>query len=181
MSIYTKKGDKGKTSLLDGVRVAKTELVFEVLGSFDQANAGVGLIRSFLDPKEPKLAEELEEIQKTFFGLGARLAADQQSPADADQYLEKRAGEFEGLIDDWEQQLPPLRNFILPGGPPAASAMHLTRTFVRAAERQYHRLPAETKIEAVSRYLNRLSDLFFQMARFYNHQHQQKETIWKER
>ena len=119
-------------------------------------------------------------IQKNIFELGSCLACENPADAAIIKRLPKETEEMELQIDSWDKQMPPLKNFILPGGSTAGSALHLSRTFVRQSERAYHRLGNEYKLKEISIYINRLSDFMFEMARFVNHSHKQVEQIWQQ-
>ena len=179
MSIYTKKGDRGQTGLPGDRRLAKTDQLFETLGTFDQTSALIGLAVSMLDAKNKVLAKDFQDIQSTFLSLGACLASERSVTEPILNELPAKTAELEARIDRWDELLPPLRNFILAGGTPAAAALHTARVSVRAAERHYHRLPAELIFTSMSQYLNRLSDYFFQAARFINHQAGTSDITWR--
>ena len=179
MKIYTKKGDRGETGLPGDRRLSKTDQLFETLGYLDQTSAFVGLAVSLTEDKKSRLVDSLQTIQSNFLSIGACLAS--THPAD-DNVLAKLPGETEKLeleIDAWNEVLPPLRNFILAGGTSAAAALHAARASIRTAERNFHRLPENQKLSEISQYLNRLSDYFFQAARFTNHQNKQPDIIWQ--
>ncbi len=178
MPIYTKKGDGGETGLPGKRRLAKADPLFEVLGTLDETNASVGLACSWLETKNAPLRNQLAQIQRHLLTIGAYLAADvpsQQTLTD----LATDTSTAERLIDEWDSQLPELKNFILPGGSQAGATLHLCRTIVRRLERNYQRLPDHQKVAEISTYLNRLSDFFFQAARWINYQQNQPESIWK--
>lgn len=180
MTIYTKKGDKGETGLLGDRRLPKTDPIFEVLGGLDQSNALTGQAVSLMDPKgDGPLIELLEGLQRNYLAVGSCLAAEKPEEAEVLTNLPEQIKLLEEKIDEWDEILPPLRNFILPGGAPAAAALHVTRTFVRQTERNFNRLPKETAPVLVGQYLNRLSDFYFQAARYYNFTQKQNEKIWK--
>src|SRR5436309_2039343 len=124
MSVYTKTGDKGKTSLYQGKRVSKADLRIEAIGNVDELNSILGIVLSSL--KEKILRKEISQIQSDLFELGALLASPNSS-----SNLDKRAGEFEKLIDGLDKKLPELNNFILPGGGTSGSNLHLARTVAR--------------------------------------------------
>jgi cob(I)alamin adenosyltransferase len=170
--IYTRTGDGGTTRLATGKTVSKSDLRVETYGGVDETNACVGLARLHTAADET-LDPMLARLQNELFDLGADLS----TPARADEshgavlrILDTQVVRLEGEIDELNGVLPPLVSFVLPGGTPAAAALHLARTVARRAERDAVRL-AETG-EAVSgpalRYLNRLSDFLFVAARFAN-------------
>jgi cob(I)alamin adenosyltransferase len=176
--IYTRTGDKGKTSLIDGKRVLKSDPRVETYGAVDELNSVLGVVVTNLSQAQGKLKKELEAIQHDLFEIGAYLA---NPSGDEIKRLEKRITEFEQLIDQQTQKLPALRNFILPGGGRAGASLHQARTVCRRAERHVVSLLQKESIdENVMRYLNRLSDLLFSTARFVNHKEKKKETIWKQ-
>ena len=179
MTIYTKKGDKGETGLPGGRRLPKVDQVFETLGNLDQANAFLGLAISFMVKDEDKnLINQLQEVQVSLLGVGACLASTEPNNHPLIKKLPALTKALEYQIDQWNELLPELNNFILPGGTNSGASLHITRTALRQAERSFHRLDDSQKIEEVSIYLNRLSDYFFQAARFYNFIHHQEEDIW---
>jgi len=166
MKIYTRTGDKGDTGLFGGARVRKDDLRVEAYGTIDEANASIGV--SLAHCESPFVRQVLEQVQHDLFTLGAELAAVPGSEtrlgipliADADAIRLERA------IDEAEQPLPPLMNFVLPGGPPDAAALHLARTVVRRAERRVLSLSAREAVRSeIVIYLNRLADLLFVLAR----------------
>ncbi len=177
MKIYTKTGDKGTTSLIYGARVSKTSPLVEAYGTCDEANSMIGLALSyvqneFFDEKED-FQKAFHQIQTTLFHVGAELATPKGKEVkwnlDTSE-IEK----LEGWIDEWDTALPPLTNFILPGGHPAGAALHVARTTVRRAERSAVEI-GEDVSPSVLAYLNRLSDFLFVAARFINLRLGQKE------
>jgi len=189
MKIYTKTGDSGSTSLLSGKRVSKCDPAPEAFGSVDELNAELGLLLSLLDGVAgERLAGECRRIQRRLFSVGARLAS--SLPSDADAAGVSAVGErdyvwIEVSIDEMESQLKPLQAFILPGGSPAAIQAHRARTVCRRAERRTVAL-AEHLVEINGchhvqeelRYLNRLADYLFVVARFCNHCAAVSEFEW---
>lgn len=182
--IYTRTGDDGETSLLGGRRVRKDDLRIETIGAVDELNAVLGVVRMELSRcgiAPPGVDQLIGEIQHRLFDLGAELAAtpaDQPRPgalSDAD------VAELESAIDHYETQLEPLRAFILPGGSPAASQLHLARCVTRRCERRLVQLTALELVRGeVLRYLNRLSDLLFVLARAVNHANRVPDIIWQQ-
>jgi cob(I)alamin adenosyltransferase len=180
MKIYTKTGDRGETSLFGGGRVGKDHLRVEAYGAVDEANAVVGMARAA--GLDPELDGELARIQAELFTVGADLATPHGvrarsavPPVDPDW-----AQRLEQAIDRWEAELPPLRTFVLPGGAPAAAALHQARCVVRRAERRVVTLAAHEEVEGqVLIYLNRLSDLLFLAARLANHRAGRAEAPWE--
>jgi cob(I)alamin adenosyltransferase len=181
MPIYTKTGDKGETALFGGVRVLKSEELIDVYGSMDELNSWVGLIISQIPHEEKK--EFLTKIQADLFVLGGFLAGWQTSLSG----LSSRVTEMEVEIDTMDKDLTPLNSFILPGGTELSSTVHITRSICRRVERQtvglFSRqssvvsLKSEDK-EIILQYLNRLSDLFFTLARFINRRAGVEDTPW---
>ena len=172
MKIYTKRGDAGQTDLFGGDRVGKDEPRVAAYGDVDELNAAVGLAAS--TDVDPALGESLRSIQSALFDLGSSLAT--PSPAHREKagiagVRDSDIEALETLIDRLEAKLTPLTSFILPGGCPSSAALHLSRTVCRRAERAVVRLSATdgADVEASSlRYLNRLSDLLFVLARLEN-------------
>lgn len=168
MKIYTKGGDQGETSLWGQAgekRIGKDEARVEAYGTVDEANAVLGLARTV--PADPELAAMLEEIQHRLFGLGSDLAT--LNDARRHHVTDDDVNRLESFIDALEETLPTLRHFILPGGTELASRLHLARTVTRRAERRLVALYRMEPGPAVHlRYLNRLSDLLFVMARAAN-------------
>lgn len=176
MPIYTRTGDKGQTSLFGGKRVLKTNPRVDTYGTIDELNSIIGIVVSYLKTKHKGTKKELIAIQHDLFAIGAYLANPKATPV---ARLEKRVTAFEKHIDDMTKKLPELRNFILPGGSRAGATLHHARTVCRRAERRLVALQQDEAIdEHVVKYINRLSDLLFTMARFVNHTDKQKETLW---
>jgi len=178
VKIYTRTGDAGETSLFDGTRVAKHDPRVDAYGEVDETNAWLGFARA--SGLEATLAAEVVQIQRDLFAVGAQLA----DPADkiAARVTKAVVGDadvarLEQLIDRLEDELPPLRRFILAGGTPAGAALHVARTVCRRAERRIVALhPAADPV--LIRYVNRLSDLLFVMARAANHRGGVPEVEW---
>lgn len=179
MPIYTKKGDKGETSLLGGTRVSKTNTRVDAYGTVDELNSIVGVVVSFLPRKHKAIKEKLEAVQYDFLEIGANLANPMATQL---PYLDDRITTFEKDIDLWTEKMPELRNFILPGGGKYGAMLHQARTVTRRVERRLVTLMHEEKIdEKIVKYFNRLSDYFFTLARYINHLDKKKETIWQSR
>ncbi len=178
MKLYTRTGDNGETSLFDGTRVAKHDPRVDAYGEVDETNAWLGLARA--SNLDSGLADDIVRLQRDLFALGAQLA----DPADkiADRVTKATLGDgdverLEQLIDRLEAELPPLRRFILAGGTPAGAALHVARTVCRRAERRIVALqPAVDPV--LIRYVNRLSDLLFVLARVANHRGGVPEVEW---
>lgn len=181
MSIYTKFGDKGKTSLYGGKTVSKSSLRVEAYGAIDELNSFLGIILTEL--KNKNLNAKLTQVQKDLFETGTSLASlSKNKDKSLSLYLKERVSGFEKEIDNLTKKLPELENFILPGGGKAGSKLHYGRTLARKAERRVVALSQKEKINSdILVYLNRLSDLLFMYARFINFKEKKKETIWKSR
>ncbi|WP_071458768.1 cob(I)yrinic acid a,c-diamide adenosyltransferase [Bacillus massilinigeriensis] len=170
MKIYTKSGDKGTTSLVYGVRVNKNDLRVEAYGTCDEANSMIGLAMSRLEaevfPGKAEIQGFFHKIQTALFHVGAELATPEGKEVKW-QLKRENIEELESMIDKWDAELPPLMNFILPGGHEAGAALHVARTITRRAERNAVAIGEVNPL--VLSYLNRLSDLLFVAARFINH------------
>ena len=171
--IYTRTGDSGTTALGSGERVAKYDLRVEAHGTVDETNAAIGLARLHTRDAEPVLDAMLARIQNDLFDLGADLCfpSDTKDERGRLQVADALVVRLEGEIDELNQVLDPLRSFILPGGTPAASFLHVARTVSRRAERLMVALtsrPDEPVGDAALRYINRLSDFLFVAARYAN-------------
>lgn len=177
MSIYTRTGDGGDTSLANGQRINKSSPVIDFVGDLDELNSSLGLCVSYLSiEKKADFSIEidiLKEIQGDLFKVGA-IAAGSNLVFDSSTEVSN----IEKTIDDYEDILAPLKNFILPGGSIAGSQLHYTRTLVRKLERKLVALESQSVMQFLP-YLNRLSDLLFVMARFVNHKLDQSEDIWR--
>ena len=181
MKIYTKTGDAGTTSLLGGTRVAKHHLRIEAYGTVDELNAQLGFLCDSI--KAPETIGQLRQVQHRLFSIGSALATE---PQHQQQYpLELTGNDIELLeqqIDDWQNELPPLTNFVLPGGHLSVSSAHICRTVCRRAERRVLELhEVQPVAEEVLRYLNRLSDYFFAFSRFLTYTLGVEEVIWQKR
>jgi cob(I)alamin adenosyltransferase len=179
VKIYTKTGDTGETSLFDNTRVSKADPRVDAYGEVDEVNACLGAARAA--GVDADLSALIESLQRDLFALGARLA--DPSARIAERVTKATIGtvdveRLEGAIDRLEDGLPPLRRFILPGGSPAGSLLHLARTVCRRAERRVIGLGADAVEPIVVVYLNRLSDLLFVIARSANHRSGVAETEW---
>jgi cob(I)alamin adenosyltransferase len=179
MKIYTKTGDKGKTSLFDGTRVNKDTIRLETYGTFDELSSILGIAQSFL--KEKKLVKELQAIQKDLLDIGAHLANPQNAPSTKFlTYLDERVGFFEKSIDSMTENLTPLRSFILFTGNTPSCFLQLSRSVARRSERRLVSLSQKESVDAAFiRYFNRLSDLLYTMGRFANRKNKAKEVVWK--
>lgn len=170
--IYTRGGDKGKTSLGDGSRVLKCSLRIEAIGAVDEANATLGLVSLAFKGEAQPCKNLIASIQNDMFDVGADLCYPVEpdpTKGPALQVTAEQVTKLEQEIDAMNTELAPLRSFILPGGTEVSAYCHLTRTIVRRAERAVVALSADSYVNTcVIQYLNRLSDLLFVMARFYN-------------
>jgi len=172
--IYTRGGDAGDTSLGDGQRVPKFNLRVEAIGVVDEANSAIGLARLSTAVEHPELDAVLGRVQNDLFDLGADLCApDAGKPLDYEplRIVNSQVDRLEREIDELNARLAPLKSFILPGGSPAAAALHIARTVSRRAERrmvELSRQPGEPVGEPALRYINRLSDLLFVASRCAN-------------
>jgi cob(I)alamin adenosyltransferase len=171
MKIYTKTGDKGETSLVYGQRVSKQSPRVEAYGTCDEANSMIGLALSLLPTEERWIDfyRIFHIVQTKLFHVGAELATPHGKKVGW-PIVDDDVCFLEDQIDHLEVELPPLANFILPGGHPAGSALHVARTIVRRAERSAVAIQKEETINlVVIQYLNRLSDFLFVAARYINH------------
>ena len=178
MKLYTRTGDAGETSLFGGTRARKDDPRVDAYGEVDELNAWLGLARA--SSIDPELATELQQLQRDLFALGAQLA----DPADRiaarvtkAALVDDDVARLERLIDKMEEELPPLRRFILAGGAPAGAALHVARTVCRRAERRIVALDPPVD-PVLLRYVNRLSDLLFVLARVANHRAGVPEIEW---
>jgi cob(I)alamin adenosyltransferase len=172
--IYTRTGDDGSTGLGDGHRVRKDDARVEAYGTVDEASSAIGVVLSV--PGLPAgVARALTEIQHDLFDLGGELCIPGTQVVKAE-----RIAELEQVLDAFNDPLPPLKDFILPGGGPAAAACHLARTIVRRAERRVWTLAAAEPVNVeVPKYLNRLSDLLFVIARVLARHEHGSEVLWR--
>lgn len=173
MSIYTRTGDKGTTALFGGKRVLKCDELVDVYGSIDELNSWVGLVASKLPTVD--VQEFFSLLQSDLFSIGSAL-----SGFNADiSFLDERVREMEARIDSMEKDLPKLTNFILPGGSELGAYLHLARAVCRRVERQAVALHQTQELNGiVIRYLNRLSDFLFMLARFVNKEFGSVEICW---
>lgn len=171
--IYTRTGDDGTTGLGDGSRTEKDGPRVEAYGTVDEANSVIGVVLT-IDSVPDDIAAFLTDVQHDLFELGGELCIPGHA-AITDEFVDRLERELDRLNED----LPPLKDFILPGGGPAAAACHLARTIVRRAERRVISLKnVEAVRDEVVRYLNRLSDLLFVIARVLARAESGKEVIW---
>lgn len=183
LKIYTKTGDKGTTSLIGGTKVPKSHLRIEAYGTVDELNSYIGLCRDLLTDSQNRTV--LQEIQDRLFTVGSSLACDPQKEPKMKMpdLREEDIALLEKEIDRMNDVLPVMKNFVLPGGNPTVSHIHIARCVCRRAERCCVRLELEKEeVESiVIKYLNRLSDYLFLLARYTSHQLNAVEIPWKPR
>ncbi len=181
MKIYTKSGDEGNTSLLGGTRFSKSDLRVEAIGSVDELNAHIGVLRD--QPVNRPREEMLHQIQDNLFVIGSLLAVTgDKQPSFIPEFEAQQVENLEKSIDAMEEQLEPMRNFILPGGHPDVSACHVARCVCRRSERALVRVKESGGVKPeLIMYLNRLSDFLFVLARTLGREHQVEEIPWKPR
>jgi len=178
--VYTKTGDKGTTSLIGGTRVSKGDLRLDAYGTVDELSSHIGMIWSYDIDQHSK--EVLQSTQNQLFVIGAYLATD-SAVSDLRNRLSRDNALIEQLeneMDVLENALPPLTNFVLPGGHPAVSACHIARTVCRRAERKVVEMSLQLEVdEWVITYLNRLSDYLFVLSRHLSNFFNIEEIPWK--
>ena len=186
MSIYTKTGDQGETSLFNGDRIPKSDNFMHALGTIDECNSALGIALSHLprDASFEHLREQFIEIQHALFDIGAAVATPRTHSSEAKiektRFNAEATKKLEEWIDEMDSKLPKLRTFILPGGHPSSAGLHLARNICRRAER--HAIPLNMHKDVsdnVMTYLNRLSDYFFMASRMANHLTGVEETSWR--
>jgi cob(I)alamin adenosyltransferase len=178
MPIYTRAGDTGTTSLFGGKKVLKCEELVDVYGSIDELNSWMGLIHSSIE--DPDLRSFFQTLQQDLFVIGSTFAGWKGNISS----LPARVFEMEHKIDEMEKTMPPINNFILPGGSTLGSNIHIARSICRRVERQTVALQKHTNNDIPSylqiiQYLNRLSDYLFMFARFANYKAGHVEIVWK--
>jgi cob(I)alamin adenosyltransferase len=179
VKIYTRTGDNGQTGLFDGRRVSKVDLRVDAYGEIDELNAAIGV--ALASGVGPDMAAMLETIERDLFAVGGRLADQNHRVAERVQKMAVGGAEtsrLEQWIDRLEEELPPLRRFILPGGSPAGAALHLARTICRRAERRVVALGTDEVESELLAYVNRLSDFLFVAARTVNRRAGMTELEW---
>ncbi|TFG27143.1 cob(I)yrinic acid a,c-diamide adenosyltransferase [Candidatus Thorarchaeota archaeon] len=171
--VYTRSGDKGKTGLLSGDRLDKDDPRVEAYGSIDELTSMLGVAKVYASER---IAEYLHQIQQTLFYISSELAVNPET-VDADDPIMKKMRRvhtddviaIEKITDDIAESLPYLKNFVIPGGTKAAAFLHLSRTICRRVERRFVSFSKEYPVnDEILRYLNRLSDLLFEFARYEN-------------
>ena len=184
--VYTRGGDQGETALVGGRRVAKDSQRIVAYGTIDELNSSLGIVRAMAEAEKPspalsRLIEILQRLQNELFDLGSQLA----TPSDVDyegmwRVSEAEVQSLESTIDQCQKSLEPLKSFVLPGGGVLGSFLHQARTVCRRAEIEILRL---SRVESVSplvlRYVNRLSDLLFVLARWIAKQRGEPECLWE--
>ena len=172
--IYTRTGDDGTTGLGDGSRVPKDSLRVEAFGSVDELNSAIGVLLA-TPGIPPGVSASLTEMQHELFDLGGELCIPGHRAIKAEH-----VARLERSLDEFNDALPPLKEFILPGGGPAAAACHLARAIARRAERRTWTLARSEKVSPeLAQYLNRLSDLLFVLARVLARHEQGVEVLWR--
>jgi cob(I)alamin adenosyltransferase len=176
--IYTRGGDAGETSLGDGTRVPKTDPRVVAYGAVDELNAAIGVALAPASEAPAELRAPLERVQNELFDLGADLCVPFDADGDRLRVTQGQVDALERDCDRWNEQLPPLRSFVLPGGSEAAARLHVARTVCRRAEQLTLAAAAATGVNPLAlTYLNRLSDLLFILARAANAG--ADEPLWK--
>jgi cob(I)alamin adenosyltransferase len=182
LKIYTKTGDKGDTGLIDGSRISKSDLRIIAYGEVDEANSQIGLTISHIDKTSIfyDVKDILLNVQQDLFVLGADLANPNFLKEDSVLVRKEMISNIEHQIDNFESELEPISYFILPGGTTESSLLHVCRTVVRRAETSAVALAKEQKInQEILIYLNRLSDLFFVLARVINKRQKCNDVPWR--
>lgn len=180
--IYTKSGDDGTTGLVGGSRVKKYEVRLEAYGTVDELNSIIGVVLSLDVPLN--IQKVLTQIQNRLFNIGSLLATDEKGEEITAGLIirEEDIHLLETTIDRWEEDLPALNQFILPGGTRAAAQCHLARTVCRRAERRILEFAERNKVQnEIIRYMNRLSDLLFVLSRKLNYDDGMDELIWEQK
>lgn len=180
MKVYTRRGDKGMTDLVGGVRISKADVRLEAYGTVDELNSHLGLLASMLQSADAERAVLLR-VQGSLFSVGTHLATDQsQTPLYPSARLPEGETAFlEQRIDAIRELLPQQQGFVLPGGTMAAAQCHVCRTVCRRAERCIGRLAEQAAVgPEVMEYVNRLSDYLFVLARLINFQAGREEDLW---
>ena len=178
MKIYTKKGDKGHTSLMDGEIVKKHNLSVDAYGTIDELNSFIGLLKDYLIDNKIKVI--LNNIQLNLFSIGSILAAGNNKIKSSKVKIDKKdVLDLESHIDKLNEDLPELKNFIIPGGLKTSSYSHVCRSICRRAERKISELNKDISVDSnILAYVNRLSDFFFILSRHLKHSEGISESNW---
>lgn len=183
--IYTRKGDKGETSLYTGQRIPKSNPTVEAIGTVDECNCAIGSAVSMMQgvPELRKVLEQLQIVQHALFDVGAALATPRTHAAstklDRTRFDHEETLMLEQWIDEMDAQLPQLTTFILPGGHSSGALLHVARSICRRAERLVVPLHKSGDVsDSILIYLNRLSDYLFVLSRYVNHLMHQPEQCW---
>ena len=179
--IYTKTGDNGSTSLVGGTRLPKDHIKIEAYGSVDELNAWIGVLADA--PENESRKSFLKEIQDRLFTIGSTLASEAEyNKSKLPELFESDIEVLEKAMDSYNEQIPTLRAFVLPGGHSLVSLTHVARTVCRRSERQVIRLSHEEEVEPlIIKYLNRLSDYLFVLSRKITQEQNTEEIVWKPR
>jgi len=178
MKIYTKKGDKGHTSLMDGEIVKKHNLSVDAYGTIDELNSFIGLLKDYLTDNKIKVI--LNNVQLNLFSIGSILAAGKNNIKSSKVKIDKKdVLDLESHIDKLNEDLPELKNFIIPGGLKTSSYSHVCRSICRRAERKISELNKDISVDSnILAYVNRLSDFFFILSRHLKHSEGISESNW---
>jgi cob(I)alamin adenosyltransferase len=180
--LYTRSGDKGDTALFGGGRVPKDHPRVVAYGSVDELNSAIGVAVSFI--RQKRVVALLQTVQNELFNIGSELASETGPKARRGAMFGDAEGKIAGLeraIDEYDAKVPALRTFILPSGSRGGALLHFARTVCRRAERAAIRLSHDEPVNpSVLRYLNRLSDLLFALARYVNRAARKPETPWRQ-
>ena len=178
MKIYTRKGDSGQTSLIDGDMVNKHNLSVDAYGTIDELNSFLGLLKDYI--KDDKIKDILNKIQIKLFSIGSILASGKNKNISEKVKIEKKDVEYIELeIDRLNKDLPELKNFVIPGGHKTSSYSHVCRSICRRAERKISELNNKSSVNSnILAYVNRLSDFFFVLSRFLKYSDNVSESHW---
>jgi cob(I)alamin adenosyltransferase len=182
VKIYTRTGDRGETGLFGGGRVPKDDLRVEAYGAVDELNSSLGVVLTWLDHDTAAWRAPLRRIQSDLFTVGAILATPEGAMTESrvPKLEAARVAEMEAWIDELDEELAPLKAFILPGGSVLAAGLHFARAVCRRVERRVVTLSKSVKVDPeIVRYLNRLSDLLFTLARAANARAGEPDVEWK--
>jgi cob(I)alamin adenosyltransferase len=178
MKIYTRTGDDGKTSTFSGSRISKNSLIMNAQGSVDELNATIGMVIAMSENRE--INDILTDIQSELFIVGSEITLSEKGDSNKIRISNVKVKNIENIIDQVENKLPKLKNFILPGGTVLAAHLHRARTICRRAERDLVAFIEDSNYQTLAvKYLNRLADLLFILARHANIIEKREEEIWK--